>query len=131
MTEREILDRDTFDFLRPRNVRTSQFYILPEIHKKGIPGRPIVTSCGAPTENISLFVDYHLHPLVKKILWTHGEDKLIKFINGINTYSTIEFTAEWSRESITFLDTKVTREENRLVTDLYTKPTDTHQYLHR
>ena len=34
MTEREILDRDMFDFLRPRNARTSQFYILPKIHKK-------------------------------------------------------------------------------------------------
>ena len=67
MTEREILEKDAFDFLRPRNARTFRFYILPKIHKKDIPVRPIVSSCRAPTENISLFVDYHLRPLVKKI----------------------------------------------------------------
>ena len=54
MTEREILGRDTFDFLQPRNARTSRFYILPKIHQKDIPGRPIVSSGGAPTENISV-----------------------------------------------------------------------------
>jgi len=31
------------------------------------PGRPIVSSCGAPTECISEFVDYHLQPLVMQI----------------------------------------------------------------
>ena len=65
-TERQILDRNTFDFLRPGDARTSRLYILPKIHKD-IPGRLIVSSCGTPTKNISLFVDYHLHPLVKKI----------------------------------------------------------------
>ena len=42
LTERKIVDRDTFYFLRPRNARTSRFYILPKIHKKDIAGRPIV-----------------------------------------------------------------------------------------
>ena len=32
-----------------------------------IPGRPIVSSCRAPAENISLFIDYHLSLLVNKI----------------------------------------------------------------
>ena len=57
MTKRKILDKDAFDFLQPKNAKTSQFCILPKLHKKDIPGRPIVSSCGAPTENISLFVD--------------------------------------------------------------------------
>ncbi len=30
-------------------------------------GRPIVSSCGAPTERISEFVDYHVQPLVMQI----------------------------------------------------------------
>ena len=29
------------------------FRMLPKIHKDGIPGRPTVSSCGAPTERIS------------------------------------------------------------------------------
>ena len=41
--------------------------MLPKIHKVGHPARPIVSSSGAPTENISAFVDYHLHPLVTKL----------------------------------------------------------------
>ena len=67
MLERGVLDRDTFAYLRPITVKTSRFYILPRIHKAGSPGRPIVSSCEAPTENISKFVDYHLGPLVSKI----------------------------------------------------------------
>ena len=54
-------------FLRPKDIRTSWFYILPKLHKPGIPGRPIVSSCGAPTEKISKFIDHHLSSLVKKI----------------------------------------------------------------
>ena len=264
MKDKKVLEKENFCFLQPRNVRTSPFYILPKIHKPGIPGRPIVSSCGAPTEKISYFVDHHLNPLVKKIpsyikdtndfltklqqlgdlssesllvtldvvslytniphqegldayreilnprevlnpptedivhlisiilkrnnfsfdglhylqkqgtamgtrmapsyanifmgkfeidllqqtvkrptiwwryiddffaVWPHGEENLKVFLTEINSFHpTIKFTAEWSRESVTFLDTKVIRDGNRLVTDLYTKPTDTHQYLHQ
>ena len=53
------------------------------------------------------------------------------FLNEINSFHpTIRFTAEWSKTSVSFLDTKVSIKGRRLVTDLYTKPTDTHQYLH-
>ena len=45
-------------------------------------------------------------------------------------HRTIIFTAEYSRDRINFLDVQVIREGNELVTDLYVKPTDTHQYLH-
>ena len=65
MHERRVINRDTFEFLRPKKARTARFYIVPKIHKDGIPGRPIVSSCGAPTENISLFVNYYLSPLVR------------------------------------------------------------------
>ena len=47
---REIIDKDAFNYLRPKQTRTSWFYILPKLHKLGIPGRPIVSSCEAPTE---------------------------------------------------------------------------------
>ena len=52
-------------YLTPTHARTARFYHLPKIHKPGNPGRPIVSSCGAPTERISEFVDHHLQPLVK------------------------------------------------------------------
>ena len=58
--------------------------------------------------------------------------KLMKYIDDINTYhATIKFITKWSREFITFLNTKIICDGNCLVTDLHTKPTDTYQYLHR
>ena len=67
MKDKEVIDKETFDYLRPQNTRTTSFYILPKIRKDGVLGRPIVSSCGFHTEKISQFVDYHLHPLVTKI----------------------------------------------------------------
>ena len=47
-------------------------------------------------------------------------------------HPTIKFTSEWSYRSVSFLDVKINlNEEGRIVTDLFTKPTDTHEYLHR
>ena len=42
-------------------------YLLPKLHKPVIPGRPIVSSCGSPTENISCFLDYYLQPLTRAL----------------------------------------------------------------
>ena len=41
--------------------------MVPKIHKPGKSGRPIVSSNGAPTENISRFVDYFLQPCVSTL----------------------------------------------------------------
>ena len=68
-TIRNIFTKDskTKDFLIPKKSTAACFYILPKIHKPGIPGRPIVASNNSPTENISKFVDFHLKPLVHHI----------------------------------------------------------------
>ena len=51
-------------------------------------------------------------------------------INDINeNHPTIKFTAEWSKTSINFLDVTVSIAEGIIETDLYVKPTDSHQYL--
>ena len=61
------------------------------------------------------------------MMWEHGEETL----KTLNCYHpTIKFTAEYSRAKINFLDVTVIKKGNQLVTDLYIKPTDTHQYLH-
>ena len=41
--------------------------MLPKLHKKGCPGRSVISGCGTPTEKISEFVDYHLKALVTTI----------------------------------------------------------------
>ena len=42
---------------------------------------------------------------------------------------TITFRATWSKTSITFLDVMVSIAEGVIETDLYIKPTDSHQHL--
>ena len=64
------------------------------------------------------------------LLWTHGEEQLDNFISYCNTrHRTIKFTAEKSKKSLRFLDVMVELRDGYLETDLYSKPTDTHQYL--
>ena len=264
MVDRHSINKDIMASLVPDTCKASPFYILPKIHKAGNPGRPIVSSCGSPTEGISHFVDYHLAPLVKQIpsyvrdttdsleklqnitdlpsetmlvtldvkslytniphsegieacrtalntrqvlqpptedlvhlieliltknnfvfdgehylqiygtamgtrmapsyanifmgnlerkllervddrphvwwryiddvfvIWLFGEQRLREFVDHLNSsHPSIKFTSEWSFRSIAFLDVMVTLDQGRITTDLYTKPTDTHQYLHK
>ena len=263
MFERKLINKHTKDFLIPHSPKISRLYLLPKLHKVGIPGRPIVASNGSPTENISRFVDYYLQPLtvcipsyirdttdflnklrelpplpsgsllvtldvsslytniphvegikaceealdtrpdqslptedlchlIKLILtrnaftfneafylqqsgtamgtrmapsyanlfmgkfereflrtqtalplvwwrfiddvfaiWTHGEERLQMFLRELNNHHTsIKFTSNWSTEEVSFLDARVYIKNGRVETDLYTKPTDKHQYLH-
>ena len=65
------------------------------------------------------------------LLSQHGEKALKKFLEILNSYHpTIKFTANYSREKISFLDVDVIKKGSQLVTDRYIKPTDTTQYLH-
>ena len=58
------------------------------------------------------------------------ENKLKSFIDKINkVHPTIKFTDEWSKTSINFLDVTVSLIEGAIETDLFVKPTDSHQYL--
>ena len=53
------------------------------------------------------------------MLWTHGETQLQTFIKHLNNHHhSIKFTAEWSSDSIAFLDTRVFLEGGRIRTDL-------------
>ena len=47
-----------------------------------------------------------------------------------NAHRTIQFTCDWSYEEVNFLDVRVINDSGRLETDVYIKPTDSHQYLH-
>ena len=264
MHAREVLTDKAHEFLSPTDCKPARFYHQPKLHKESIPGRPIVSGNGSPTENISLFVDYFIKPLVSQapsyihdtpdflrkleaiknqipstaiigtfdvsslytniphdegvlaccealaesghisppiddlkalmyhvltknnftfmddhylqifgtsmgtrmapslaclfmsrleqqmldsapcrpwiwwrfiddvfFIWTSDEESLHTFINHINSFHrTIKFTSEISHQQVNFLDVSIRKEHDTLITDLYTKPTDTHQYLH-
>ena len=44
----------------------AKFYMLPKIHKKGVPGRPICSSVNYPTSKISKLVYEHMKNYVPK-----------------------------------------------------------------
>ena len=64
-------------------------------------------------------------------IWEHGEEKLKEFIEYLHEkHPTLKFTSEWSQTSTNFLDVTVSLTNGKTTTDLYVKPTDSHQYLH-
>ena len=65
------------------------------------------------------------------LIWHYGEEKFHRFIDFLNqAHPSMKFIADWSGEKIYFLDIQVIREGDRLMTDLFSEPTDTHQLLH-
>ena len=65
------------------------------------------------------------------LLWQHGEEILKEFLDILNRYHpSIKFTSKYSRKRINFLDVEIIKEGNQLLTDVFVKSTETHQYLH-
>ena len=65
------------------------------------------------------------------MIWTHGTLSLDNFIVHLNKcLPSINFTHEISPDQVPFLDTMANTREGKLITNLYCKPTDAHNYLH-
>ena len=62
--------------------------------------------------------------------WIHGSETLEAFLKTANSFHpAIRFTAEVSNDKHIFLDTNSHLADDKVAVDLYTKPTDSHQYL--
>ena len=72
------------------------------------------------------FID-HMHLLM---VWLNGEELLLCFFDHVNrAHSSISFTMAYGG-SVHYLDAALTIvDDDRISSDLYTKPTDSHQYL--
>ncbi len=64
--------------------------------------------------------------------WTYSKEELNLFIEHLNSYHpTVKFTAIISETAVDYLDTTVkVDDDGEVYTTLYTKPMDTHTYLH-
>ena len=63
-------------------------------------------------------------------MWTESEESLEKFLEDLNKFHpNLKFTYEKSKEKINFLDVVIKIKESRIITDLYCKSVDCHQYL--
>jgi len=66
------------------------------------------------------------------LIWQYSLQELNQFVNHMNSQmETIKFTMEASKREVNFLDTtvRINPSTNRLETDLFCKPTDSHNYL--
>ena len=64
-------------------------------------------------------------------IWTEGDQALSEFLDYLNkNHHSIKFTMESSKEKVIFLDTQVRiGNDKKLEEELYSKPTDSHNYL--
>ena len=63
-------------------------------------------------------------------IWECGEESLKVFIDHVNIlHPTIKFTAEYFKEEVNFFDLNIKLTDGELKTDLFVKPTGTHQFL--
>ena len=70
-------------------------------------------------------------------IWTHGEESLKEFLNFAQQYSEekkmkskITFEIHQSENEVNFLDVTIRNNNGKISTTLYSKPTDSHLYLH-
>ena len=57
-----------FSYQYKKSTNLGKMYLLPKIHKRlfDVPGRPVISNCGTPTEKVSEFLDYHLKPVMQE-----------------------------------------------------------------
>ncbi|XP_067839835.1 uncharacterized protein [Heptranchias perlo] len=64
-------------------------------------------------------------------LWIHGEESMKRLHDNINKFHpTIKLTMNYSSESVSFLDTRISIKDGHLSTSLYRTPTDNLTMLH-
>ena len=98
------------------------------------------TNC-APTYAslfMGLFEQVNIMPKIKDLIllyvryiddiffvWKGTEQELLKFFAEVNAiHPTIKFDYEFSKNSVNFLDTKISLSGGKLSTSVFTKPTD-------
>ena len=62
-----------YDYKNASNL--GKLYFLPKIHMRlsNVPGRPVISICGTPTEKASECLDYHLKPVMQR-RWSKIKD---------------------------------------------------------
>jgi hypothetical protein len=64
------------------------------------------------------------------VIWLHSEEELNYFLLRLNSFhENIKYTWDISYHRISFLDVSVGLDNGVFSTDVYSKPTDAHQYL--
>ena len=84
LKQRQLITEKEFKYFRfefKKTCNLGKLYLLPKIHKRlsNVPGRPVISNCGAPTEKVSEFLESHMQPIMRKG-WSYIKDSQ-DFIN--------------------------------------------------
>ena len=66
-SKKQVLAKNIADNLKTTNAKTPDFYITPKVHKKDVPGWPVVSSIDCHTSKLSKFVDHYLQTHTKSL----------------------------------------------------------------
>ena len=102
----QVLAKTIADNLKTTNVNTPHFYITSKVHKKDIPGRPVVNSTDCHTSKRSKFVDHYLQPHARAL------PSYVKDTTGfINKLQNVKDTSKDS--NLVTLDTNIPNHEGK------------------
>ena len=81
------IDKTLLEYLTPNtDVRTPMFYLLPKIHKGGIPGRYVMSDCSYQMEKLLSYLYQNLRPIVEESAsYIKGTTHLLQQIFEIHT----------------------------------------------
>ena len=90
MRHKGLITEKNFEHLNPDNCTEARFYMLPNIHKKGVPGRPICSSVNHPTSRISKLVDEYIKEYVPQTQsYIRDTQDFINYIKKIKSLGSI------------------------------------------
>ena len=76
-----------FTYKYKKSANLGKIYLLPETDKRlnSVPGRPVISNCGAPAEKASEFLHFHLKRFMKNgASYINDSNKFIKKIKKID-----------------------------------------------
>ena len=78
LKQRQLITQKEFKYFRfefKKTCNLGKLYLLPKIHKRlsNVPGRPVISNCGAPREKVSEFLDSNMQPIMIKG-WSYIKD---------------------------------------------------------
>ena len=92
----------TIDFKKAINL--GKLHLLPKIHRclENVPGRPVISNCGTPTEIFLEFLDSQLKPVMqtsrscmKHNISTIPKDSILVMADVVGLYPSISHEAEF------------------------------------
>ena len=75
-----------------------KLYILLKIDKRLhiVPGRPVISNCGTPTEKASEFLDYHLKLIMRRgKSYIKDSGDFIKKLKPCKTFQRVQYWLRW------------------------------------